>query len=589
MKKVLTTYWIHTEGIRRFGVLTMIFITLAMLFRDILRPLAMKNVIDGLTVHKFDHPYIWKQFGLFALFHFGAQLWFRISGRSKVWFELNQMRILRNLSFTTMITRSLEFFLTNPSGSLVAKQKRFVGAAEVLFDELNDKYIQLTIQTIGVSIVMYFVSPIIMGIVLIWILFYFLNARMSSKKRLAFGYAESAVESEVTGMYADVAANMPTVKAFGMIEEELSRFDSLTKKHFKAFKRAWNYAEKQHAIQSIFSFIIHVGCFGLAIFFWMYHGMTTGQVILVSIYAGQLSSSFWDFGKTLKRYMRCITDAEEMVDIIDIPLTIHDYSGAYQKISLLPADASIEFNSVHFSYDPKIPIFDHFSLHIPAGQKVAIIGSTGAGKSTLIKLIQRNADPQYGAIYIGPYNIKTDITQRALKRCISIVPQTINLFNRSIAENIAYGKQDATLDEIMTAAKKAFIHDFIMDLPRQYQTSVSENGANFSGGQRQRIAIARAILHDAPIVIFDEATSSVDNIMERQLQQILQTELKDKTFITVAHRLSTVRHCERIIVLENGAIVQDGTHEQLAADTDGIYYRMLNSPEDAEKEEIFSN
>lgn len=589
MKRVLSVYWKYTKGIRTSAFLTLALFAVGMIFRDILRPYVVKDLVDGLTTHGDDKSYLWGKVLLFAGVHFVAQIGFRSAEFLNAVFESKHMRNLRNTAFAHMIQHSLSFFAGNYAGSLVTRQKRFVGSAEVLFDELSETTLGMIIQVVGICIILSFVSiPMVIGI-LIWVGFYITNSVIMGKKRLALDYKEAEEESKVTAEFADRVSNISVVKTFGTFKREKMRFYEVTTNHYKALRKTLKFSNTQNAIQGFLSAIIHITGISAALWLWINNRITTGNVILVIIYAGQLSTTLWGFGKTIRKYSRSIADAKEMVDIIDLPLTIVDAPNALTEVPpLLPNEATIDFKNVSFSYPKSEQIFKNFNLHIPAGQKVAIIGSTGAGKTTLISLLFRMVDPQEGSVHIGPYNIKTDVTQDAFKPCIGLVAQNIELFNQTIGENISYGKPDAQLDEIIHAAEKAHIHDFIIKQDKQYDTMVGERGVKLSGGQRQRIGIARALLHDAPILVFDEATSSLDNITEMEIQRILENGLREKTVIVIAHRLSTIRNCDRIIVMEQGDIVQDGNHEELITDTTGIYYQLLNSREIMNKEEVYS-
>ena len=317
--------------------------------------------------------------------------------------------------------------------------------------------------------------------------------------------------------------------------------------------------------------------------------LTAGEISLVLTYSATLSETMWISARSLRKYTKGLADAAEMIDIIEAPAEITDSPYAFTNRSIHKRVVGITFDNVTFTHNGGQPLFKNFCLKIDAGQKVAIIGSTGAGKTTLVNLLLRNIEATSGSIRVEPYDIRKDVTQDALKSLISTVSQNADMFHRTIRENIAYGKQDATDEEIIEAAKKARIHDFIVEQTANgYDTKVGERGVHLSGGQKQRIAIARALLHDAPVLIFDEATSSLDNVTEKEIQLILETGLKDKTVLVIAHRLSTIRNCDRIIVLNNGSINQDGTHEELILDKEGIYYKMLHSTDVALKEGVFN-
>lgn len=587
MRKVLSVYWYYTKGIRRYALITILLFAAAMLFRDIFRPYVLKDLVDGLTTHRTDASYLWYQVFLFGIVHLIAQVCFRGGEFAIAAFESRHKRNLSNGAFKKMIKHSLAFFAGNYTGALVTKQKRFVHSGEVIFDEFVESSLSMLIQVVGIAIVVSFISiPMMLGIV-VWVGFYITNAIVMSKKRLALDADEANNDSRVTGAYADVIGNVSVMKTFGSAERERKRFSKIVNNHYKALITAWNFSNTQSVIQGIFSTVIHVGSIAAALALWLSNKMTTGEIILITMYSGQLSGSLWNFGKNIRRYSKAFSDAKEMVDIMNTPIGVKDASGALKEVALTPAQARVEFKNISFAYNESAVVFKDFNLEIPAGQKVAIIGPTGAGKTSLISLLLRTVDVQEGSICIGPYNIRTDVSQDAFKSCVSCVSQNIDLFNRSIGENIGYGNPDATAADIITASKKAFIHDFIEGLPNTYNTMVGERGVKLSGGQRQRIGIARALLHNAPILIFDEATSSLDNITERAIQGILENGLKEKTVIVIAHRLSTIKNCDRIIVLDKGTIAQDGNHDQLVTDTEGIYYQMLHSHDVANKEQIF--
>jgi ABC-type multidrug transport system fused ATPase/permease subunit len=263
-------------------------------------------------------------------------------------------------------------------------------------------------------------------------------------------------------------------------------------------------------------------------------------------------------------------EVQESLEEILEPHEIPDVQGA---IDLRLNEAAISFENMTFGFSGQ-PVFNNLTFHIPAGQRVGLVGRSGAGKSTLIRLLMHHHDIQGGEIKIGGTNIAS-VTQESLRRAISIVPQEPLLFHRTIRENISYGKPDASEDEIIDAAKKAQAHEFILRLKEGYQSLVGERGVKLSGGERQRVAIARAILKSAPVLLLDEATSALDSESEVEIQKALQSLMEGKTVIAIAHRLSTLRQMDRIIVLDNGKIVEEGTHDSLVA-RKGIYAELWN-------------
>ncbi len=296
--------------------------------------------------------------------------------------------------------------------------------------------------------------------------------------------------------------------------------------------------------------------------------ISVGVFVLVLGLLGRVGHLFITTGQALNRFIREYGNIEEGLKEILLPHTVTDIRNAK---TLQISTGKINFNQVLFSHE-SVEVFNDFSLSIPAGQRLGLVGPSGAGKSTFVSLLLRQYDIESGSIEIDGQNI-AEVTQGSLRAAIAVVPQEPALFHRTIRENIAYGKPNATEEEIIEVAKKAYAHDFITSLPLGYNTLVGERGVKLSGGQKQRIAIARAMLKNAPILILDEATSALDSESEVEIQKALHILMVGKTVIAIAHRLSTLREMDRIIVLENGVIAEDGTHDTLLT-YGGTYARL---------------
>jgi len=268
-------------------------------------------------------------------------------------------------------------------------------------------------------------------------------------------------------------------------------------------------------------------------------------------------------------YQSAMASMEKIVELSDAPIEVKEWK---ETIELPPVKGLVEYRNVTFGYDPREPVLKNITLKVDPNQTIAIVGPTGAGKSSLMKLLSRFYDPQKGDICIDGYNIQ-EVSFQSLRRIMGIVLQDTFLFPTTIGENIRYGKQDATNDEVVEAAKSVGVHDFIERLPEGYDTMIQEGSTNISVGQRQLISFARALLVDPCILILDEATSSVDPYTELIIQQGLEKLLKNRTAFIIAHRLSTVRRADRIIVLDGGEIVEEGTHDQLM-DKSGMYSQL---------------
>ncbi|MHB0818114.1 ABC transporter ATP-binding protein [Stutzerimonas stutzeri] len=367
----------------------------------------------------------------------------------------------------------------------------------------------------------------------------------------------AAQAARVGGELVDAVSNVWTIKAFSARDREAERLAQEIGYEARAQRRSWMYLEKARVMHDICLSLMAGGMLVWAIRSWIGGEVSAGDVVLVSALTFRILHGSRDLALALVDTTQQVGAIADTLRIINQPHGLEDPEPA-----LTLEEGDIDFEHIRFAYPERAPVFEDFSLRIPAGQSVGIVGASGAGKSTLLALLQRLDDVHAGHILIDGQDIR-QVSQDSLREKIAVVPQETALFNRSILENIRYGRPEASDEEIFEAARHAFCDAFIRALPEGYQTLVGERGVMLSGGQRQRLGIARAFLKDAPILILDEATSALDTQSEAEIQDALNQLIRGRTVVAVAHRLSTLANFERIVVLRDGRIVEDGPPHEL--------------------------
>jgi ATP-binding cassette subfamily B protein len=367
----------------------------------------------------------------------------------------------------------------------------------------------------------------------------------------------AAQSARVGGELVDAVSNVWTIKAFSARDREAERLAHEIGYEARAQRRSWMYLEKARVMHDICLSVMAGGMLVWAIKLWIAGTVTAGDVVLVSALTFRILHGSRDLALALVDTTQQIGAIDDTLRIIVQPHGLDDSDN-----QLMLAEGDITFERIRFAYPGRGVVFEDLDLHIPAGQKVGVVGSSGAGKSTLINLLQRLDDVQGGRILVDGQDIRS-VSQDSLREKIAVVPQETALFNRSIRENIRYGRPDASDEEVIEAARSAFCDGFIRELPEGYETLVGERGVMLSGGQRQRLGIARAFLKDAPILILDEATSALDTQSEGEIQAALNLLVHNRTVVAVAHRLSTLASFDRILVLRDGRIVEDGPPHEL--------------------------
>ena len=451
---------------------------------------------------------------------------------------------------------SLSYFSDNMAGSLAQKSNALSDAASFyqsslyyISDVLRMIVVFIMLAFVNVSFSLYFVACVLVSVVVllkIGTLSMNLRAEMTEAK------------SKVSGQMIDALQNNFFVRLFNGYKYEEKRVDKVLKEETDKTNKSVDVEMLQSEGEKLYFHLVYLSFVLYALVLWKDKNIDTADVVLIFFLLQDVSSVVsWLIHRTI---VYSSSFAEMRTNLIPFS-TPHEIVDDKNAVALKVKNGTIELKDVCFAYKGNKPLFNHFNLQIPAGQKVGVVGMSGGGKSTLINLLQRFYDVQSGEILIGGQNIK-NVTQESLHKQIGYVPQTSALLERSIAENISYGKPNAKQEEIKQAAKEAFADKFIEELPNEYQTILNAQN-QLSGGQMQRLSIARALLKDAPILILDEATSALDSESEFYIQKAIENMLKDKTVIAVAHRLSTLKNMDRIIVMEKGKIVEDGKLDEL--------------------------
>ena len=563
-KRTLYYYWQSSKKYKWYAIGTIISTPIVVLIRTSLIPLIFAEMIDaisgGLTEEQIIPVLLPKGIALIALYLFGSAIlgWLRVYWCWK--YELLALYDLGTVCFNAISAQSMRFHSDRFSGSLVSQTNKFIGSFERFFDLIIFDILYLISMVVFIMVILFPRSPLFAVALLVLIALYIMCSALTFKKISHLSKERAEAENKQTGQLADSVSNILSVKSYGRESHERHRYANFNRASYNAGIAQMNATMKRDLA---FNFV-NIGIIAVLVVFMMaggpIFGLSVATLILIVNYSMSIMGELWNVNNIFKHINRVFGDAYEMTQILDTKDDVKDIADAK---ALKVEKGEIDFENIRFKHaDAKEAIFNNFSLSIKPGERVGLVGISGSGKTTLTKLLLRFADVDDGEIKIDGQNIG-EVQQISLRENIAYVPQETSLFHRSIAENIAYAKPDASRKEIIRAAKLANAHDFIMSLPDGYDTLVGERGIKLSGGQRQRVAIARAILKDAPILVLDEATSALDSESEALIQDALEKLMKGRTSIVVAHRLSTIASMDNIVVLEGGKIIEQGTHRQL--------------------------
>lgn len=576
-KLTLQIYWQHAKKYKRQLWIIYPSMAVAQFAEDFLQTLLISAIITDIARGNTDRlalGVVWKPLAIILLLDtFGHLVWNRIVIPI---FWRTQDSIMRDLNMTVfehLQKMSYRFFSDRFAGSLVNQTNKFVGSFERLTDPLTWNVFKLLVALVLTTVIL---APKALFVVLgIWFvaLIYAPTVWYFRQRQLSYNRHWAASETKRTGQLADAISNIVAVKSFANEGLENSRMLNRVNEVHSRSMDTMKVAMRQELVSGSLQRSVNIITIIVSVLLAASGRIYVGTIYLSLTYTLGIMRRLWDLSNTFRQFTRVFGDASDMTEILQIKPEVADVD---IPAPFKPKDSSINFRRVGFWYpdnDKTTALFDGFDLHIKPGEKVGLVGPSGGGKTSVTKLLLRFMDVQKGKILIGDQDI-SQIKQQDLRWYISYVPQEPLLFHRTLAENIRYGKLGATKEEIVGAAKQAHAHEFIEQLPHGYETLVGERGVKLSGGQRQRVAIARAMLKDAPVLILDEATSALDSESEKLIQEALWKLMEGRTTMVIAHRLSTIQHMDRIVVLDRGRVVEEGSHQDLLKKRSGLYARL---------------
>ena len=544
---------------------------------DVLTPMFAGRLVDAIASGSASDAIAWHAaitaFCLLGALGLGATLLRQGVFFNLIRLTLKMMSEIAGNAFHRVQRFSTDWHANSFAGSTVRKITRGMWALDLLNDTLLVALLPSLVMLVGATVLLGWRWPMMGAVVGIGSVLY-----IAVTVALSLGFVAPAArlanawDTRMGGALADAVSCNGVVKAFGAEAREEALLERVIVKWRHRTRRTWIRGTINGGVQGGMLVAIQAAILGAALLLWVRGEASVGDITFALTMFFMLQGYLRDVGMHIRNLQRSVNDMEELVSLESQPLGIEDRPGA-GPIAI--GKGEIRFEHVTFHYGAKAtPLYDNFSVRIAPGERVGLVGHSGSGKTTFIKLIQRLYDISEGRITIDGQDIAR-VRQASLRSQIAIVQQEPVLFHRSLAENIAYARPDASRAEIERAAKLASAHGFISALPQGYDTLVGERGIKLSGGERQRVAIARAFLADAPILILDEATSSLDSESEVLIQQAMERLMMGRTTLVVAHRLSTVRALDRLLVLDKGKVIEEGSHEALIRLENGLYRRLF--------------
>ncbi|RAK60028.1 ABC transporter ATP-binding protein [Phenylobacterium hankyongense] len=546
-------------------------LTLVAIGFDLALPWAAGRLVNAVAAGPAHPDPAWRAWAVFVGVYLAFSVIRNLAMRFLIPMSANNMKAMTDEAFRRVQAFSSDWHADTFAGATVRRLSRAMWGYDTVTDAALIWFGPAGVVLLGLCVMMLLRWPVVGLFALCVVVLYVVsNIVLTSLYARPANLRSVALDSRIGGALADSISSNSTVKAFGAEAREDVRIAGVTEMWRKATIRTWSRFTDLWLLHSLVLVGLQAGLSGLLVWEWTKGRANAGDIAFAVTSFMLMTSYLRNIGDNIRMAQRGLDDSEDVARYATTPPQVLDAPAAGGFRADL---GEVVFDHVTFRYkSAERPLYDGFSLTIAPGERVALVGPTGSGKSTFVKLIQRLYDVEGGRILIDGQDI-AQVTQGSLRRAIAVVPQDPALFHRSLAENIAYARPDATRDEVELAARRARAHDFIARLPNGYATLVGERGVKLSGGERQRVAIARAFLADAPILVLDEATSSLDVETERQVQAAMEELMVGRTTVVIAHRLSTIRGADRILVFDNGRIVEEGRHTDLV-NQGGAYARL---------------
>jgi ATP-binding cassette subfamily B protein len=540
---------------------------------DLVFPFASAQLVEALSAGPTDaaaREAAWA-YGLVAAITFTFYFARNTSVRFWIPFAANNMRAIVTGGFRDVQRFSADWHADNFAGATVRRVSRAMWAYDTISDTLVWFVFPALCVLIGITVLTAVQWPLIGLFTGATIAAFLATAYFSARYYVAdVTRISNAADTRIGAALADAIGSNATVKAYGAETREQARFEAVAQDWSEKSEITWHRYTNAWVVQNLLLFLLQAGLLGLVLWEWSRGRASAGDAVFAITAFLLVSGYLRTLGENVQNLQKGIAEIE---DVVAYALDRAGVEDAPMATAFEPGAGRIVFDRVLFAYkNAAEPLYRDFSLEIAPGETVALVGPTGSGKSTFVKLVQRLYDIDGGAISIDGQDVRA-VTQASLRRAIALVPQDPALFHRTLRENIGYAKPDAAMADIIDAARRARAHEFIAKLPKGYDTEVGERGVKLSGGERQRVALARAFLANAPILILDEATSSLDVETEREVQAAMAELKRGRTTIVIAHRLSTVREADRILVFESGRVVEQGRHSELVG-AGGLYARL---------------